>query len=331
MSEVRPLIFNTDPKKVPTVVDVFREDVLQKKNQLIGDDPLRRAAANYLKQDVLDPDKVLATLTTRADSFLENISSEFSNVQSQLEQAFDIPNLDRLVGDLEKTELVQAVKNFDGLNQVKVMYNGVAQYVDSAIDAINVGPMVELVNSAIGKTSDMLFSVVDVTGQSALVRGLTASLLAWKAPQLVELLIDSIEDDKAKEDLWQENAVRAANMGDLSQTNRFLDKLPTSRTRQVEIELIRGMLTSYRRPLNDTRSLKEVGQELLAFCSRINPQWDVHPSGAAELAPYIGASEDTYAALCHTDRWALATAGQNVKVERFDTLFNRLFPQFTKE
>ena len=331
MSEVKPLIFNTDPRKVPEIVDVFREDVLQKKNQIIGDDPIRKAAANYLKQVPLDPNKVLATLTTRADGFLETVTADFVNVQSRLEQAFDIPNLARMVDGLDKDALVQAVKDLDPTKQVKLVRDGVEQFIDDTIDVANVGPLVELVNSAIGKTTDMLFSYVDLGGQSALVKGLTASLLAWKVPELVESLIDSISDDDARNDLWQENAVRAANHGDLTQTNRFLDRLPASRTRQVEIELIRGMLSSYRRPVDDTRPLKVVGEELLAFCQRINPQWDTHPSGLAELAPYIGASPDAYAALSHTDRWSLAAAGQQVKVERFDSLFNKIFPQFSKE
>lgn len=330
MSNLRSLVFNSDPKKIPEVVDVFREDLLQKKNDYLGKDPIRQAATNYLKQEGIDADKLLSGLTMRADQYLDGASEKFNSIRRQLEKSFDLPNIDRFLSDIEKSELVQAVQNFDGLDKVKVIYNDVERYVSDQIDAVNVAPMLEMVNSVIGKTSNALVSFVDEVGQSALVQGLTASLLAWRVPELIELLVDSMEDDDAKGDIWQENAIRSANMGDLEQAERYIERLGPTRSRTVETELIRGLLSSYRRPQTETRSIKTMGQILLAYCARVNPNWDVLPNGITTIEPYLGISEDAYTALTYTDRWSVAAAAREVRVTSFDDLYNQLFPQFKK-
>lgn len=328
MSKLKSIVFNTDPKKIPEVVDLYREDLLQVKNKYLGKDPIRDAATKYLKKEGIDPDKMLSELTTRADGYLSQASEQFSEIKGRLEKAFDLPNVERLLTDIEKSELVQSVKDFDGLGQIKVIYNDVESFVSSQIDALNVAPMLEMVNSVIGKTSDMVFSFVDTVGQSTLVRGLTASLLAWKVPSLIELLISVIDDDKVRGDLWQENAIRAANMGDLAQADKYITHLGATRSRTVETELIRGMLSSYTRPADETKSVAQIGSELLAYCAKINPKWDTALDSTIDLAPYMGISNDAVAALSYTDRWSRAYAAQNLNVESFDTLFNRIYPKF---
>lgn len=331
MSNVRSLLFNSDPKKIPEVVDVFREDVLEKRNLLLGDDPLKQAAVEYLKSEGIDADKMLADLTTRAESYLDKSSAAFSEIKGRLENAFDIPAIDRLVSDVEKSELVQSLKEFDGLEKVKLLAGDIETFVDETIAAVDVKPMIDMVNNVIGKTSDVLFSFVDVVGQSALVKGLTASLMAWRVPELIEALIDSIEDDEAKAELWQENAVHSAKRGDLVQADRYVQKLAPSRSRLVETELIRGMLANYRREAEETRSLKDAGEALIAFCNRINPQWDRHDDNTVDLRPYLGISEDAAKALSFTDRRLPANAARQVEVLTHTQLMNTIFPQFDKE
>lgn len=212
-------------------------------------------------------------------------------------------------------------------DKAKVVYGeskwAIDKYKDGDVSAKDLTDGINTLFSEEGK----LATTFDIGEQVAVIGLVTATLVKYDIPELADKFIDKLEDQKAKERLYEQNAFNAARSSKLGTVSYFVNKMGPGRTSAIGRELIETIISSYTRSNSETLSLKEVGDMMLELCNTIKHDWLIS-GGKLDLTIISSIQLDALNALKTTTAAKHAVAGFITNVERPDTTISTTFPQF---
>lgn len=324
---IKPTAHGRDPSETPAVKDVYQEDVLQASNEITQESPVKQAAAEYLDNTNLGVDDVVPTISDSIGSDSDGATFDFSESKKRVEKAFGANGSTTGLSSKQKRDIGNAIETISSNRDSKLLFNDVEKVIKGGTDNLSATSIVDTINTIAGRGE--VFKMLDLDAQAGFIRSISDTLIEWKIPELIDTLLDSLDDAKLKNEMLEENAIRASRKGDLDQTKHFCEKMGQGRSYQIHRDLIMNLMKSYKIDDDETRSFQSLGTTMLNFYRWLNPLWDKDPydTDLTCLEFYTFANNNAEAVLRFTDVAQNAALGTKVKIEKPLQTAGRLFPK----
>lgn len=327
---IKPTVHGVDPKQSPVVKDVYHDDVLESANEITQESPVKQAAAEYLDNTNLGTDDIVPTIKDSIGSDSDGATFDFSAAKKRIERAFGANGSTTGLSSKQKRDIGNALETVSNNRDSKLLFNDVEKIIKGGTDNLSAGSIVDTINSISGRGE--FFKMLDLGAQAGFIRGITDTIIDWGVPELIDKLLDSLDDAKLKNEMLEENAIRAARNGDVYQTKHFCEKMGQQRSFSIHRDLITYLMKNYKIADGESRSYTTLGNELLNFYMWLSPTWDKDPydSGLDCLEFYTFANTNAEAVLRHTRVSTNAALGAKVKIEKPLQTAGRLFPKMVE-
>ena len=324
---IKPTVHGKDPAETPVVKDVYQDDVLEASNEITQESPVKQAAAEYLDNTNLGVDDIVPTVSDSIGSDSDGATFDFSVAKKRVEKAFGANGSTTGLSGKQKRDIGNAIEALSGNKDSKLLFNDIEKTIKGGTDNLSATSIVDTINTMAGRGE--VFKMLDLEAQAGFIRGISDTLIEWKIPELLDSLLDALSDAKLKNEMLEENAIRASRKGDLDQTKYFCSKMGQGRSHQIHRDLITNLMKSYKLDEEDTRSYKTLGTTMLDFYIWLNPLWDKDPydPDLTCLEFYTYANNNAEAVLRFTDVAQNAALGTKVKIEKPLQTAGRLFPK----
>lgn len=324
---IKPTVHGVDPKQSPVIKDVYHDNVLESANEITQESPVKQAAAEYLDNTNLGTDDIIPTINDSIGSDSDGLTFDFGEAKKRVERAFGANGSTTGLSSKQKRDIGNALQSLTGTKDSKLAFNDVTRIIQGGTDNLSASSVIDTINSISGRGD--VFKMLDLEAQAGFIRGITDTIMDWGIPELLDTLLDSLEDSKLKNEMLEENAIRASRKGDLHQTKHFCEKMGQQRSYAIHRDLIINLMKNYKIPDGETRSYATLGNALLDFFVWLNPVWDKDPydTGLDCLEFYTYANTNAEAVLRRTRVATEAALGSKVKIEKPLQTAGRLFPQ----
>lgn len=324
---IKPTVHGKDPKESPVIKDVYHDDVLETSNEITQESPVKQAAAEYLDNTNLGVKDVIPTATDSIGSDSDGLTFDFGVAKKRVERAFGAGGSTTGLSSKQKRDIGSALESLSGTKDSKLLFNDAYKVIKGGTDNLSASSIIDTINSVSGRGE--VFAMLDLEAQAGFIRGISDTIIDWGIPELLDSLIDSLKDAKLKNEMLEENAIRASRKGDVYQTSHFCSKMGQGRAFGIHRDLIKNLMSKYRIDDDEERSHTTLGNDLLNFFIWLNPGWDKDPydTGLTCLEFYTYANTNAETVLRQTDVGANAALGTKLKIEKPLQTAGRLFPK----
>lgn len=324
---IKPTVHGKDPKESPVIKDVYHDDVLETSNEITQESPVKQAAAAYLDNVNLGVKDIIPTATDAIDSDSGGLDFDFGVVKKRVERAFGAGGSTNGLSSKQKRDIGNALESLTGTKDSKLLFNDTYKVIKGGTDNLSASSIIDTINSVSGRSD--VFAMLDLEAQAGFIRGISDTIIEWGIPELLDSLIDKLADAKLKNEMLEENAIRASRKGDIYQTSHFCKKMGQGRSYGIHRDLIKNLMEKYKIGDDEERSHKVLGQNLLDFFVWLNPDWDTDPYDSTlkclEFYTYANTNAETVLRL--TSVGAEAALGVQLKIEKPLQTAGRLFPK----
>ena len=324
---IKPTVHGKDPKESPVIKDVYHDDVLETSNEITQESPVKQAAAAYLDNVNLGVKDIVPTVSDAIDSDSGGLDFDFGVVKKRVERAFGAGGSTNGLSSKQKRDIGNALESLTGTKDSKLLFNDTYKVIKGGTDNLSASSIIDTINSVSGRSD--VFAMLDLEAQAGFIRGISDTIIEWGIPELLDSLIDSLADAKLKNEMLEENAIRASRKGDIYQTSHFCKKMGQGRAFGIHRDLIKNLMEKYKISDDEERSHKVLGQDLLDFFVWLNPDWDKDPYDSTlkclEFYTYANTNAETVLRL--TSVGAEAALGTQLSIEKPLQTAGRLFPK----
>lgn len=317
----------SDPTETPIVADAYHQDVLENANQITEESPIKEATAEYFDSTDLGTEDIIPAITESISSDSDGLTFDFSDSKKRIESAFGAAGSTSGLSNQQKRDIENALVTISGTKDSKVVFGETTKLLnDIKNDDLSVSSLIDAVNDISG--ADEVFKLLDLEAQAAFIKSISDVVIDWGIPELIDKIIDELDDAELKDQMLEENAIRASNKGDLYITKHYCDKMGQDRSYGIHRTLITNLMKKYKIAKDETRSKKILGEEMLEFFEWLNNKWDIDPYDHSVrcLEFYTLANPNVESVLRLTSVAEYAALGPRMKMETPLYTAGKLFP-----
>lgn len=330
-----PVVKTAGPRDDLVKKDVYREDVLAAANTYMSQNPTVTRAGEYLKSLGNNPSGLLGDVTGSVKSTGTGLELDASSMRKRLMGTLGVGSFINDLTDGMKTDFLSTMMGVEGA-EAKMLINDVEYAMAGGTDALSATGIADTINRLTGNAG--LVKFLDIGGQVGIVRYLSGMLSDIGAFTAIDELIATIKDEKEKNAMLEEMAIRSARMGDLDAVEHFVDGMGGGRAYAVREELCTAIVSYFKFPFENQQPWAIYGEKISALMSKIDAGWwlDERKEGGGDLKYLCVCSEDAYTALTNLStagnakNQAIVTftiAASTIKSESVDMVLRTSFPQ----
>lgn len=342
MKDVKPALFVNDPAKEVVTKDLHQEQTLAETavTAEASEDTANNAAntsagevgssgiftkengdkaSSFIKTNGSDAKDIAKVVSKTSESKTDldkakNVGKTVDAIESSMDGEGALSNL----STEQKGMIALAGDAASDSTQSIIIINGVQKEIDKG-DKYSVSSITKTLNS-LSESSG--FELLDLDSELAFISMVTSQAMKWGIPEFADAAIQRMRDKKERERQEMEALKKASRQGDVASTDYWLNKVGSSRWRNIAEELLYNILRYYKKP--KSTSDIDAGKALLNLLNKLDSSWDA----GRNLSPYIDASKNALEVLQFTDRgkYAATQLQLGLKDDTVETIMKSTFP-----